>query len=131
MRHAHAFQIEPSPADRSGHERRTPEFPKGLDPVSHREGAALHWPASWPAELYTGECCGSCQVQFFSAKGARVIVHDPPPAGTMVSLKFPFTIYLKGQVAWVRGEDLGIEFTESTQRSARIVEDVLLDNTGV
>ena len=131
MRSAHAFQIVPSPADRCGHDRRTPFDPKDLDPASHCEGAPLHWPASWPATLYAGETGEACRVHFFSAVGAQITMPDPPPAGTMVSLKFPFTIYFKGRVAWNQGDDLYINFDEVAQRSARIVEDMLLDNTGM
>ena len=130
MRSAHAFQIDPSPADRVGHARRTPALPEDLEPHSPQESAPLHWPASWPAALYAGESGEACRVQFFSATGAQIAMRNPPPAGTMVSLKFPFTIYLKGRVAWSRGEELGIDFDEDTRRSARIVEEVLLDTRG-
>ena len=131
MRSAHAFQIEPGSSDALGHDRRTPAFSEDLGPPSHPESTSLRWPGSWPATLYAGESGAACRVQDFSALGARIDMPDPPPAGTEVALKFPFTIYLKGRVAWSRGDGLGIEFDEDAQRSARIVEDVLLDKTGV
>jgi PilZ domain len=130
MRSAQAFQIEPGPADALGHDRRTPAFSEDLGPPSHQESTPLRWPGSWPATLYADGCGAACRVQSFSALGAQIAMPDPPPVGAEVALKFPFTIYLKGRVAWSRGDDLGIDFDEDAQRSARIVEDVLLDKTG-
>ncbi len=130
MPSARAYQFAPSPADCLGHDRRMPAFPHDLEPPPDREGDLLRWPASWPATLHAGDSGEACKVRLFSSVGARIVMRHPPPAGARVSLKFPFTIYLNGRVAWSRGEDLGIDFDEDAQRSARIVEEVLLDNAG-
>ncbi len=131
MRSAHAFQPEPSPADRVEHDRRPPASLEDLGPPSPQEDAVLRWPASWAAAVYVGDSGAQCTVRTFSATGAKVSMQGPPPVGALVSLKFPFTVFLKGRVVWSQAEDLGIEFDEDTRRSARIVETVLLDKTRI
>ena len=131
MRNANALQIvpetDPAPAGHAIRERRAPALINDLGPAPDQDGATLHWPVSWPAALYIGDTGADCTVHEFSALGAHVTMTEPPPVGARVSLKFPFTIYLLGRVAWRRGRDLGIAFDEDSRRSARIVEDVVLD----
>lgn len=130
MRGVHAFQIEPIPSDCLERDRRIPAIPSGLDAPPQPQGASLQWPASWPARLYAGASGVACRVRDLSGTGARLVMRDPPQEGTRVSLKFPFTVYMKGRVVWCQGEDLGIDFDEDAKRSVRIIEDMLLDTTG-
>ncbi len=113
------------------HARRAPSVIEGLElapgEADHVAEAELSWPVSWPATLYCGDLGATCTVRDFAPEAAHLTMTNPPPVGTRVTLKFPFTIYLHGQVAWCRGDDLGLAFDPETRRSARIVEDVLLD----
>ena len=110
-------------------ERRAPAQPEEPESAARRCGFTLHWPMSWPAVLYVGEAARQCTVQAFSAAAAHLTMADPPPAGTEAVLKFPFTVHLKGEVAWSREGDLGLDFDATAQPSARIVEDVLLNQS--
>lgn len=130
MRNASAVQIEPPGPYEGGHERRAPEALEALEGSERAlrpQGSTLDWPMSWPAALYVGDTGFDCTVLDFSAAGAHVTMPDAPPASAEATLKFPFSVYLKGRIAWRRGGDLGLDFGPEAQRSARIVEDVLLN----
>lgn len=137
MRNAAARIQSPAP-DEARHARRVPappeapkvpEMPEALETpeaAGRRRGSTLHWPMSWPAVLYVGDAALECTVQAFSREGAHLTLAEPPPAGAEAVLKFPFTVHLKGEIAWSRERDLGLDFDVATRRSARIVEDLLL-----
>ena len=122
---------EAVPDSDAQHARRTPSVIEGLELASGaadlKDEVEFTWPVSWPATLYCGDLGATCTVRDFAPEAAHLTMSDPPPVGTHVTLKFPFTVYLHGQVAWCRGDDLGLAFDPDTRRSARIVEDVLLD----
>ena len=123
MRNANAFAAPVEPLDRKQGERRAPE---GLGFAGAAKTANLDWPRAWPAALYRGDAGTECTVQDFSASGARLRMLQPPPAGAQVALKFPFTIYLRGRVAWSRDDCVELEFDEDARRSARLVEEILV-----
>lgn len=127
MRNATAARIETPLPEEAPCERRAPAHLEVPESAGRRQGTGLHWPMSWPAVLYVGEAARPCTVQAFSAAAAHLTMADPPPAGAAVVLKFPFTVHLKGAVAWSREGDLGLDFDAAARRSARIVEEVLLN----
>ena len=129
MRNATAARIELPLAEDASHARRAPAqlgAPEAPEAAARRLGSTLHWPMSWPAVLYVGDTALECTVQAFSTAGAHLTLAEPPPAGALAVLKFPFTVHLKGEVAWSREGDLGLDFDAAGRRSARIVEDLLL-----
>ena len=85
------------------------------------------WHVSWPATLFHGAQVHSCSVHDFSEGGAQIEMARTPPVGSKVKLKFPFTVFLKGEVVWRRDGYFGIEFDRSVHRSARIVQEFLLE----
>ena len=89
----------------------------------------LRWNISWPATLFHGEKVHDCSVLDFSEGGAQLSMARVPPVGSEILLKFPFTIFLKGQVVWRHEGYLGIAFDDSMRRSAKVVEEFLLERS--
>lgn len=89
----------------------------------------FRWRVSWPATLFYGEQVHNCSVHDFSEGGAQINMARIPPIGSKVQLKFPFTVFLKGEVVWRRDGYFGIEFDRSVHRSARVVQEFLLERS--
>ena len=115
-------------------DRSTPEDAKPGPARAYRSGRGerrrfLRWNISWPATLFHGEKVHDCSVLDFSEGGAQLSMGRIPPVGSDVLLKFPFTIFLKGQVVWRHEGYLGISFDDSMRRSAKVVEEFLLERS--
>ena len=126
MRNANAFAAHSKTLEQNQGERRAPARSDGAGLAGAVKTANFDWPRAWPAALYRGDTGAECTVQEFSTNGARLRTLQAPPAGAQVALKFPFTVYLRGRVAWSRDDCLEVEFDEDARRSARLVEEVLL-----
>ena len=108
---------------------------RGVMPVPEPEGTDrrrfYRWQVSWPATLFHAGRVYDCDVLDFSQGGAQVNTDRVPAVGSEVLLKFPFTIFLKGRVIWRRGGNFGIGFDCAMRRSAKAVEEFLLERSVV
>lgn len=84
---------------------------------------------SWPATVFHGEPVHDGSVLAFCEGGAQVGTARVPAAGSEILPKFPFTIFLKGRVAWRRDGYLGISFDDTMRRSAEVVEEFPLERS--
>lgn len=76
-------------------------------------------------ELTYGVRNRACHVFDLSWGGAKLRLPGPPSRHTAIRLKVGGVLELEGQVAWGRGEDVGISFQPRSEKEAFALADLL------
>lgn len=82
-----------------------------------------------PGELISGDRTVECVVLNISVGGAKIRLAEPVETNSRVRVRIERVGEFAGRVAWRNGDTLGVEFQDDLAELARIVEDVLKQDT--
>lgn len=71
--------------------------------------------ALWKAHVRDASHSYRCRVYDFSLTGANIWIDEPLEPGTVIKLDIDQIGVIKGRVAWVKHDRMGIEFTSDIE----------------